>query len=52
MTEDQPEIRCKKRVLEYAEKHGHIHTTCRRFGIAGLAQSGSPPGSAGEAFSV
>ena len=34
MTEDQREIRRKKRVLEYAEKHGNINTTCRRFGIA------------------
>ena len=34
MTEDQREIRRKKRVLEYAEKLGNINTTCRRFGIA------------------
>jgi transposase InsO family protein len=34
MTEEQREVRRKKRVLEYAEKHGNIHTTCRRFGIA------------------
>jgi transposase-like protein len=34
MTEDQREIRRKRRVLEYAEKHGNINTTCRRFGIA------------------
>jgi hypothetical protein len=34
MTEDQRETRRKKRVLEYAEKHGNIRTTCRRFGIA------------------
>ena len=34
MTEDQREVRRKKRVLEYAEKHGNIITTCRRFGIA------------------
>ena len=34
MTEDQREIRRKKRVLEYAEKVGNINTTCRRFGIA------------------
>jgi len=29
MTDDQREIRRKKRVLEYAEKHGNIRTTCR-----------------------
>ena len=34
MTEAQREIRRKRRVLEYAEKHGNINTTCRRFGIA------------------
>ena len=34
MTEDQREIRRKKRVLEYAEKHCNVNTTCRRFGIA------------------
>ena len=34
MTEDQREIRRKKRVLEYAEKIGNIKTTCHRFGIA------------------
>ena len=34
MTEDQREIRTKKRVLEYAEKNGNIRTACRRFGIA------------------
>ena len=34
MTEDQREIRRKKRVLESAEKLGNINTTCRRFGIA------------------
>ncbi|MDP7299033.1 MAG: helix-turn-helix domain-containing protein, partial [Myxococcota bacterium] len=34
MTEDQREIRRKRRVLEYAEKHGNINTTCRRFVIA------------------
>ena len=34
MTEEQREIRRKKRVLEYAEKLGNINTTCRRFGIA------------------
>lgn len=34
MTENQREIRRKKRVLEHAEKIGNINTTCRRFGIA------------------
>ena len=34
MTEDQREIRRKKRVLEYAEKIGNINVACRRFGIA------------------
>ncbi len=34
MTAGQREIRRKRRVLEYAEKHGNINTTCRRFGIA------------------
>jgi hypothetical protein len=34
MSEDQREIRRKKRVREYAEKHGNIRTTCLRFGIA------------------
>ena len=34
MTEDQREIRRKKRVIEYAEKNGNIKTACRRFGIA------------------
>lgn len=34
MTEDQREIRRKKRVIEYAEKNGDIKTACRRFGIA------------------
>jgi transposase-like protein len=34
MTEEQREIRRKKRVIEYAEKHGNIRTACRRFGIA------------------
>ncbi len=34
MTEDQREIRRKKRVLEYAEKKVNIRTACRRFGIA------------------
>ena len=34
MTEEETEIRRKKRVLEYAEKLGNINTTCRRVGIA------------------
>ena len=34
MTEDQREIRRKKRVIEYAEKNGNIKTACRCFGIA------------------
>ncbi len=34
MTEEQREIRRKKRVLEYAEKIGNNNTACRRFGIA------------------
>jgi len=34
MTEDQREIRRKKRVIEYAEKNGNINIACRRFGIA------------------
>ena len=34
MTEEQREVRRKKRVLEYAEKNGNIKTACRRFGIA------------------
>ena len=34
MTEDQREIRRKKRVLEYAERVGNNNIACRRFGIA------------------
>jgi transposase InsO family protein len=34
VTEDQREIRRKKRVIEYAEKIGHVGKACRRFGIA------------------
>jgi transposase InsO family protein len=34
MTEEQREIRRKKRVIEYAERNGNIKTACRRFGIA------------------
>jgi len=32
VTEDQREIKRKKRVIEYAEKNGNIKTACRRFG--------------------
>ena len=34
MTEEQREIRRKKRVIEYAERNGNIKIACRRFGIA------------------
>ncbi len=34
MTEDQREIRRKKRVLEYAERVGNNNIACRRFGTA------------------
>ena len=34
MTEDQREIRRKKRVIEYAEHIGHVGRACRRLGIA------------------
>ncbi len=34
MTEVQREIRRKKRVIEYAEKIGHVGRACRHFGIA------------------
>ena len=34
MTEEQREIRRKKRVLEYAERVGNNNIACRRFGIA------------------
>ncbi len=34
MTNEQREIKRKKRVLEYAERHGNVKITCRRFGIA------------------
>jgi len=34
VTEDQREIKRKKRAIEYAEKGGNIKTACRRFGIA------------------
>jgi transposase-like protein len=36
LTEDQREIRRKKRVLECAEKLGNINKKCRRFEIARL----------------
>lgn len=34
MTEKERVIKRKKRVIEYAEKHGSIRKVCRRFGIA------------------
>ena len=34
MTEDQREIRRKKRVIDYAEENGNIRISCRRLGIA------------------
>ena len=34
MTEVQREIRRKKRVIEYAEKIGHVGRACRHFGFA------------------
>ena len=34
MTEEPREVRRKKRVIEYAEKIGSVHTACGRFGIA------------------
>ena len=34
MTEDQREIKRKKRVIEYAGKNRNIKTACRRFGVA------------------
>ena len=34
MTEAQREIRRKKRVIEHAEKIGHVGRACRHFGIA------------------
>ncbi len=34
MTEDQREIKRKKRVIEYAEQFGHMGRACRRFVIA------------------
>ena len=33
MTEDQREIRRKKRVIQYAEKIGHVGRACRRLGV-------------------
>ena len=37
MTEVQREIRHKKRVIEYAEKIGHVGRACRHFGSHGEA---------------
>ena len=34
MTNEQREIKRKKRVIAYAERTGHVNITCRRFGIA------------------
>jgi hypothetical protein len=34
VTEEQQEIKRKKRVIEYAEWSGDIKRTCLRFGIA------------------
>jgi len=34
MTHDQREIHRKKRTLEYAERIGNIHKTCRYCGVA------------------
>ncbi len=34
MTNDQREIRRKKRVIEHAERTGNVHRTCRYFGVA------------------
>ena len=34
MTEDQREVRRKKRVIEYAERSRNVKTACRRFEIA------------------
>ena len=41
MTEDQREISRKKRVIEYAEKIGHVGRACRHFGIA-IRRRGCP----------
>ena len=40
MTNEQREIKRKKRLLQYAERHGNVNVTCRRFGIAMLALPG------------
>ncbi len=34
MTNDQREIHRKKRIIEYAERIGNVHKTCRYFGVA------------------
>ena len=44
MTEDQREIRRKKRVLEYAEKIEHVGRACRRFGSAALGNGADATG--------
>jgi transposase InsO family protein len=36
MTNEQREIKREERILDYAERHGNINMTCRRFGIARL----------------
>ena len=42
MTEEQREIRRKKRVIEYAERNGNIKTACRRFGHPRVGSSTTP----------
>ena len=34
MTNEQREIHRKKRIIEYAERTGNIHKSCRNFGVA------------------
>jgi len=34
MTDEEREIRRKKRILEHAERIGNINETCRYFGVA------------------
>jgi transposase-like protein len=34
MTNEQREIHRKKRIIEYAERTGNIHKSCRYFGVA------------------
>jgi hypothetical protein len=36
MTNEQREIKREERILDYAERHGSINMTWRRFGIARL----------------